>query len=266
IADNLHAVQVDSEYCRCNNSFDQTKMHIVQLDTDSLTLAIRGDKNRGPEYRFDAVIKDVEFYNKNKGFFFSYDNQRKILGVHIEKQGLNCIALSPKNYIINDECGDVSLVAKGVILRQNPQINEQTFVDNTKSGTVMKVTYTILAQKNKIMSKLSNDKEWVLDGLNRCDAKLDARIAGGFVYPYRDKNKTACVDDQAFFLRKADELPKIISKKGQKESKMPIFEQMIANITVAIDAIEQLHIDWHAIFKTIWEAAIKYACESKICY
>ncbi|KAA6393776.1 MAG: hypothetical protein EZS28_010695 [Streblomastix strix] len=86
IADNLHAVQVDSEY-----SFDQTKMHIVQLDTDSLTLAISGDKNRGHEQRFDAVIKDVEFYNKNKGFFFSEDNQRKILGVHIEKQGLNFI-------------------------------------------------------------------------------------------------------------------------------------------------------------------------------
>ncbi|KAA6362877.1 MAG: hypothetical protein EZS28_041596, partial [Streblomastix strix] len=132
IADNLHAVQVDSEYC-------------------SLTLAISGDKNRGLEQRFDAVIKDVEFYNKNKGFFFSEDNQRKILGVHIEKQGLNCIALSHKNYIINDQRGDVSLVAKGVVLRQNPQINEQTFVDNIKQGTVVKVTNTILAQKNKIM-------------------------------------------------------------------------------------------------------------------
>ncbi|KAA6381129.1 MAG: hypothetical protein EZS28_023344 [Streblomastix strix] len=95
-------------------AFDQTKMHIVQLDSDSLTLAISGDKNRGPEQRFDAVIKDVEFYNKNKGYFFSEDNQRKILGVHIEKQRLNCIALSSKNYIINDECGDVSLVAKGL--------------------------------------------------------------------------------------------------------------------------------------------------------
>ncbi|KAA6387901.1 MAG: hypothetical protein EZS28_016574 [Streblomastix strix] len=89
-------------------------MHIVQVDTDSLTLAISGDKNRGPEQRFDAVIKDAEFYNKNKGFFFSEDNQRKVLGVHIEKKGLNCIALSPKNYIINDECGDVSFVAKGL--------------------------------------------------------------------------------------------------------------------------------------------------------
>ncbi|KAA6352995.1 MAG: hypothetical protein EZS28_051478, partial [Streblomastix strix] len=66
IADNLHAVQVDSEYCRCNNSFDQTEMHIVQLDTDSLTLAISGDRNRGSEQRFDAVIKDIEFYNKKQ--------------------------------------------------------------------------------------------------------------------------------------------------------------------------------------------------------
>ncbi|KAA6381824.1 MAG: hypothetical protein EZS28_022651 [Streblomastix strix] len=165
IADNLHAVQVDSEY-----SFDQKRMHIVQLDTDSLTLAISGDKNIGPEQRFDAIIKDVEFYNKNKGFFFSDDNQRKILGVHIEKQGLNCIALSPKNYIINDECGDVSLVAKGVILRQNPQINEQTFLDNIKSGAGMKVTNTILAQKNKIMSKLSMTKNAAIK--YACESKI----------------------------------------------------------------------------------------------
>ncbi|KAA6368102.1 MAG: hypothetical protein EZS28_036371 [Streblomastix strix] len=42
------------------------------------------------------------------------------------------------------------------------------------------------------------------------------------------------------------------------------FESLSANITVVIDALESLHIDWHAIFKTIWEAAIKYACESKL--
>ncbi|KAA6360593.1 MAG: hypothetical protein EZS28_043880, partial [Streblomastix strix] len=148
-------------------TFYQTKMHIVQLDTDSLTLAISGDKNRVPEQRFDAVIKDLEFYNKNKGYLYSEDNQRKILGVHIEKQGLICIALSHKNYIINDERGDVSLVAKGVILRQNPQINDQTFVDKIKSGAVMKVTNTILAQKNKIMSKLSMTKNGISASLTK---------------------------------------------------------------------------------------------------
>ncbi|KAA6365611.1 MAG: hypothetical protein EZS28_038863 [Streblomastix strix] len=33
-----------------------------------------------------------------------------------------------------------------------------------------------------------------------------------------------------------------------------------------IYALDQLNINWHSIFKTIWEAAIKYACESKICH
>ncbi|KAA6388754.1 MAG: hypothetical protein EZS28_015722 [Streblomastix strix] len=46
---------------------------------------------------------------------------------------------------------------------------------------------------------------------------------------------------------------------------MPILEPLSANITIAIDALESLHIDWHAIFKIIWEAAIKYACESELC-
>ncbi|KAA6392475.1 MAG: hypothetical protein EZS28_011997 [Streblomastix strix] len=32
-----------------------------------------------------------------------------------------------------------------------------------------------------------------------------------------------------------------------------------------IYSLEQLNINWHEIFKAIWEAAIKYACESKIC-
>ncbi|KAA6380796.1 MAG: hypothetical protein EZS28_023676, partial [Streblomastix strix] len=32
-----------------------------------------------------------------------------------------------------------------------------------------------------------------------------------------------------------------------------------------IYSLEQLHINWHEIFKAIWEAAIKYACDSKIC-
>jgi hypothetical protein len=43
------------------------------------------------------------------------------------------------------------------------------------------------------------------------------------------------------------------------------FEPIIANITLAIDALESLHIDWHAIWKAIYEAGIKFACESKLC-
>ncbi|KAA6398302.1 MAG: hypothetical protein EZS28_006167 [Streblomastix strix] len=40
---------------------------------------------------------------------------------------------------------------------------------------------------------------------------------------------------------------------------MPIFEQLSANITIAIDALEQLHIDWKGIWKINYDAeAEKY--------
>ncbi|KAA6401814.1 MAG: hypothetical protein EZS28_002663 [Streblomastix strix] len=34
---------------------------------------------------------------------------------------------------------------------------------------------------------------------------------------------------------------------------------------ITFKALEQLHIDWHAIWKAIFEAGIKFACESKLC-
>ncbi|KAA6383039.1 MAG: hypothetical protein EZS28_021434 [Streblomastix strix] len=126
------------------------------------------------------------------------------------------------------------------------------------------------------------DLQRELDGLDRCDAKLDTRHAFG-VYPYRDRKKTEGYDDNAFYLREAGELPKIINKKDKKnlvcfdeahsdtafEMRISLKERIEDEIhwmnSESIDALEQLHIDWHAIFKTIWEAAIKYACESMIC-
>ncbi|KAA6391372.1 MAG: hypothetical protein EZS28_013101 [Streblomastix strix] len=40
---------------------------------------------------------------------------------------------------------------------------------------------------------------------------------------------------------------------------MTLFEPITANITITIEALEQLHIDWHAIWKAIYEAGIKFA-------
>ncbi|KAA6365095.1 MAG: hypothetical protein EZS28_039378 [Streblomastix strix] len=45
---------------------------------------------------------------------------------------------------------------------------------------------------------------------------------------------------------------------------MTLFEPLTANITIAIEALKQLHIDWHTIWKAIFEAGIKFACESKL--
>ncbi|KAA6377419.1 MAG: hypothetical protein EZS28_027054 [Streblomastix strix] len=185
--DDLYAVKVDKENCRCNTciqcafftldnakffyinflynflykAFDKTKMYIVQLDTDSMTLAIAGD-SKDYTQGFDAIIIDPEFYNKNNGFFFIETGQRKILGVHIEKQGYNCIALSPKNSIINDE-----IVLKGVILEQNPQINEQTFMDNIKQGTVTTAVNITLLQRKRIMSRLQMSRNAITGSMTK---------------------------------------------------------------------------------------------------
>ncbi|KAA6377535.1 MAG: hypothetical protein EZS28_026938 [Streblomastix strix] len=100
-------------------------MHIIYLDTERLTLAIAGDSNKDHTQRFDDLIKDPEFYNKNKGFFFSEYGKRKILGV---------------------------------ILDQNPQINQQTFADYINKGSVTTAINTTLAQRKGVMSRLQMNR------------------------------------------------------------------------------------------------------------
>ncbi|KAA6362105.1 MAG: hypothetical protein EZS28_042368, partial [Streblomastix strix] len=160
--EDLYAVQVDKEHCRCNTCLqvayfvlDSAKfwMHFVQGDTNSLTWAISGNSNRGPDQLFEEVIKDYGFFDTYKDCVFSENGQKQILHVGVEKQGYNCIALSPKNYIINNE-----IVLKGVILDQNPQINEQTFIDYINKGTIATAINTTLCQRKGTMSRLKMEK------------------------------------------------------------------------------------------------------------
>ena len=44
---------------------DMDKIHFVEGDTDSMYFAIAGDINKDYTQGFDAVIKDVDFYNAN---------------------------------------------------------------------------------------------------------------------------------------------------------------------------------------------------------
>ncbi|KAA6385334.1 MAG: hypothetical protein EZS28_019141 [Streblomastix strix] len=122
-------------------AYGMNRMHIVQENTKSLTWAISRDSNRGPEQSFDAVIIEQQFYDKYKDSIFCANGQKQIFHIGFEKQGYNCIALNPKNYIINDE-----IVLKGVILIQNPQKNEQAFVNNINKGTVTDAVNITLAQ------------------------------------------------------------------------------------------------------------------------
>ncbi|KAA6377455.1 MAG: hypothetical protein EZS28_027019 [Streblomastix strix] len=120
-------------------------------------------------------------------------------------------------------------------------------------------------QKTSALCKLSKDLQRVLDGLDRCDRKLDAKIAG--VQPYRtNKKNTVCFDeahsDTAFEMRMS--LKERIQDEIHWMNSECSAENRLHN--VYIEALESLNIDWKSIWKAIWETAIKYACESKICH
>ncbi|KAA6404463.1 MAG: hypothetical protein EZS28_000014 [Streblomastix strix] len=186
--EDLYAVQVDRKNCRCNTclqvayfvldsakfcyvnfiynfmykAYDMSRMHFVQYNTDSLTCAISGNQNRGPDQLFEEVIKDQGFFDTYKDCVYTDNGQKQILNIGIEKYGLNYIALSPKNYIINNE-----IVLKGIILNQNPQINEQKFVDCINNGTVTTAVNTTLAQRNGIMSRLQMSRNAITGSMTK---------------------------------------------------------------------------------------------------
>ncbi|KAA6387783.1 MAG: hypothetical protein EZS28_016692 [Streblomastix strix] len=164
-----------------NKAYDMSRMHFVQGDTDSLTWAIRGNPNRCPDQLFEEVIKDQGFFDTYKDCVFSENGQKQIL--HID-----CI-----------NKGTIATAINTTLCQRKGTMSRLQMEKNAITGSHTKMI-------------LSKDLQRDLDGLDRCDAKLDARIAG--VYPYKSKKKTEYVDDQAFFLRQAGVLPKINNKKN----------------------------------------------------
>jgi hypothetical protein len=112
---------------------DMTKIHVVELDTDSIYLAVSGSPEDGIKQGFKHVIKDHKFYNKNvykylPSKFYSSDNSnptftseldqmifdKKLMGAAIEKQCESMVALAPKTYIcFNSKEETVKVSCKG---------------------------------------------------------------------------------------------------------------------------------------------------------
>jgi hypothetical protein len=94
-----------------------SKIHFVEGDTDSMYWALSGSEDENYEQGFKHVIKNHTFYNDNiykytPSSFYSSNNSnptfnsetermvfdKKLLGLAIEKQCENMIALAPKTY------------------------------------------------------------------------------------------------------------------------------------------------------------------------
>jgi hypothetical protein len=111
---------------------DMNRMHFIQGDTDSAYWAISGNLKEDYKQGFKYVVKDRKFYDKHiyewmpdpsKG---KYD-EKKLLGLAIEKEAENCIALAPKCYTIWNSNETISLRAKGISLKKNKQITSKDY-------------------------------------------------------------------------------------------------------------------------------------------
>jgi hypothetical protein len=134
------------------------RIHYVEGDTDSMYWAIAGNPNEDYHQRFNYVIRDQEFYNEHVYEWFPdpskdvYD-EKKILGLAIEKEGENCIALAPKCYTIwNNDGTTKSLKLKGVSLKKNRIVSAdyKTALESTVQGKNIN-----LQLKNHTMSKVT---------------------------------------------------------------------------------------------------------------
>ena len=108
-------------------AFDMDRIHFIEGDTDSMYFAIAGDPNEDYTQGFKHVIKDQEFYDKhvyewfpkpNNDRYLAMKDEKKLLGLCIENQGENMIALSPKCYTI-DKPGQPTIKVKGINKKQN---------------------------------------------------------------------------------------------------------------------------------------------------
>ncbi|KAA6391093.1 MAG: hypothetical protein EZS28_013378, partial [Streblomastix strix] len=79
-----------------------SKLHFVESDTDSAYWAVIGSAETGYQQQFNYVIKDKQFYDDNAKYYFpTLENdlldEKKILGLAIENEGIEMIAFAPKN-------------------------------------------------------------------------------------------------------------------------------------------------------------------------
>ncbi len=188
---------------------DMDRIHFIEGDTDSAYWAIAGDPTDSNEQGFKHVIKDHEFYNENVFHFMPYDfycsdetkrpqlttpkerkaHEKKLLGLAIEKQGDNMVALCPKCYTSwnEDEDGVVKIKAtkcKGVSIKQN-KLSHTDYCDVLFNSTTKEGSNTGLRKMGGQMVKYTVYKA-ALSGKHT----KGVTQANGCVHPFIRRSKT----------------------------------------------------------------------------
>jgi hypothetical protein len=101
----------------------------------------------------NAVIKDLDFYNKWKDYFLP--KEKKLLTVAIEQQGENEYALAPKTYAFESE-DEITMKAKGFMIK-NGIVSAKDFEEQVKGAEPLKMDTTqIHSSTASVMKKTVN--------------------------------------------------------------------------------------------------------------
>ena len=120
--------------------YDVNRLHFIEGDTDSMYFAVAGDPKKDYKQGLEDLIIDREYYDENYKYWYPSPktgdrlkdarSEKQLLGLSVENQGTEMIALSPKCYtlkalkkdLINPTEDDKDIIKtkmKGVSARQN---------------------------------------------------------------------------------------------------------------------------------------------------
>jgi hypothetical protein len=145
---------------------DRKRFHFIEGDTDSAYWAISGDPTDDYKQGFKHIITDQEFYDQHIESWLgtgSLEHQKQLLGLAIEKQDENCVALSPKCYTLFPHCRVTKM--KGVSKSKNKVVSED--YNKCLLGEVIKGININLQMVDYQMSKVTVHK----NALTACNTK-----------------------------------------------------------------------------------------------
>ena len=165
-----------------NKCMDVNRFHFIEGDTDSAYWAVAGDRDLDNTQAFSAIITDKKFYDENIYKFAPYDffcfdekyrpklatkeeqkaHEKKLLGLAIEKQGDNMIALCPKCYTSFNGTSDlikvIAMKIKGVSLKQNKHLTPEHYLRVITESVTFDGANVNLMLKNGYMTRMEVTK------------------------------------------------------------------------------------------------------------
>jgi hypothetical protein len=154
-------------------ALDRRKFHFIEGDTDSMYWAVAGDPNDDYKQGFKHIITDQAFYDAH---IESWVKGKQLLGLAIEKQDENCIALSPKCYTLFSQQTHVTKM-KGVSKSKNNV--QSSDYKSCLEGSVKGGKNINLQLVQSQMSKVTIYK----NALTGCNTK-NITLANGSCIPY----------------------------------------------------------------------------------